>query len=138
MNNLINERNLNEAHEQGKEGNGNFNCWNATLFVLGKTDELYWSDNYEIADFINGQTVKVDVPELGDILVLYNFPPLWFAEEEEVDPDELRIAHTAVYTGTDKWFHKRGENCSEFVTEVQVKEIYDDFEKSEYRRVVKV
>ena len=43
MNTLVNEKNMNEAHELGQNGNGKFNCWGTTLFVLGKVKDLYWA-----------------------------------------------------------------------------------------------
>lgn len=135
MNNLINERNLEIAHNEGKTGNGGFNCWNATLFVLGKTDELYWSDNFEIADFINEETFTIPSPSKWDILVLYDFPSSYWAEEQGIDPEILRICHTAVYIGNGQWFHKRGESQSEFATENEIKEIYPSSSESKYRRI---
>lgn len=132
MNNLINEANLNEAYEVGRNGNCKFNCWNATLFVLGKTNDLYWSDVDEIEKFLFGDTSVVANAEKGDILVLYGYVNSFLTGD---DNNEDRILHTAIYTGNNKWFHKRGENQSEFVTEEEIADIYDNYERSEIRRV---
>ena len=133
MNSILNRTNLEEAHFEGRNCRSHFNCWNATLFVLGKTGELYWSDVYEIEKFIYSETYEVSNLRIGDILVLYGYLDDYDLSEEE---NQDRILHTAVYTGKNKWFHKQGANKSEFVTEEEVKDIYcEDFERSEIRRV---
>jgi len=135
MKTILNETRMNEAKEQGKGGTSQFNCWGCTLFILDISEDLYWVDNEEITKFIDCNTSIIIKPKIGDILVLYVYPDVEWLDEEDVDPDILRISHTAVYVGDGKWFHKRGCNQSEFVTEKEIKEVYYEYEIREYRRI---
>lgn len=122
MNSVINESNLNTANEQGQhyETQDNFNCWGATLYVLNKIGYLEWSSQKKITNFIYDDTFTVDDIKKGDIFVLYS---------------NGKIIHTAVYTGKNILFHKRGGSTSEFVSEDRVKCIYDEYDKYEIRRL---
>lgn len=133
MNTLINQSNLEEAHERGKEGNGRFNCYCTSLFVLGKREELYWIDCPEITVFINNNTIEVTEIQEGDILVMYAKDNLKEYLEQQ-NEDGLIIIHTAVYIGNEEWFHKKGGNGSSFVTEEEVRDSYDN-EYCNYRRI---
>jgi len=117
--NIINERNLKVAHRKGENGGGDFNCWGATLFVLGVNDELYWADNDEITQFIEEETEEVkdkkNIQE-GDILILYY-------------PQSTRISHSAVYISKRKLFHKVGGNESEFTSKAGVRRRYWESKK---------
>lgn len=106
---IINESNLNEANEQGQVWNGSFNCWGATLYILGKVQILEWINRKTIEKFLKKSTYKVKEAKKGDILVLYAFD---------------KIIHTAIYIENNKLFHKRGGNVSEFTTVSGVKDCY--------------
>ena len=127
MNSILNERNLNEAYKQGQNLNDryDFNCWGATLFVLGRVDDLHWAENEEMADFIENETEPTkptEYIEVGDILVLF---------------ENERILHTAVYLSEDKLFHKVGGKHSEFTDFEGVTDEYDSYDDSIVVRVKK-
>ena len=122
MNAIINETNLNLANEKGKDGNSSFNCWGATLFILGAVIELFWATRKEITKFINEKTklIEEDIKS-GDILVLFQ--------------KNGKIIHTAVYITEEKLFHKRGNKEAEFTDEEGVKKVYYEYDNYEVRRV---
>ena len=123
MKSVINRRNLRKAHREGKSGNGDFNCWGATLFVLDAIDELYWAENNEIAEFIENETKPIDKKDVqeGDILALYY-------------PRSQRISHTAVYISKRKLFHKVGGCESEYTSKAGVKRRYPRSSRCGYFR----
>ena len=123
MNTIINERNLKIAHKEGIEGEIDFNCWGATLFVLGIVEELYWVENSEIEEFIDNETEEVDKKDIraGDVLVLYY-------------GGSSRISHTAIFISKIKLFHKPGNGNSEFTSEKGVRELYSSSKECKYFR----
>lgn len=128
METLLNQDNLLKAHETGREGTSQFNCWNATLYVLGQVDYLEWADYDEIHDFIEYQTKEVprEQAQVGDIFVLYQYG---------------RIHHTAVFVEVGEFeelFHKVGGLFSEFTDEEGVKEQYwNEWDDTAVMRVFK-
>lgn len=135
MNTLINESNLNTAHEEGKQGNGGFNCYGAMLYALGKSEVLDWVCGDSITEFIDNNTVVVDEADIkkGDILVLYGYEEDCLGNVLEEDEDPC-IIHTALYIERNLLFHKKGMEESEYTTKEGVYEIYD-CEYSEVRRL---
>lgn len=119
---VINKRNLEVAHENGQRGNSSFNCWGATLFVLGVIKDLYWADNEEIADFVDEHTYKVNKPKSGDLLILRY-------------TEGGRIMHSGLYIDSSTIFHKRGANQSEYTNIDGVLDIYWEAEEFEIRRI---
>lgn len=126
MNN--NDNNLNKsrmyyAHKKGKNGTSGFNCWGATLFVLGVNDRLEWTRDYVMERFLKHDTEEVKDEndlQMGDILVMREFG---------------RLEHTAVYLRKDTYFHKRGHFCSEITSLQGIQDTYD-LDELEYRRMV--
>jgi hypothetical protein len=135
METLINESNLDQAHEEGREGNGNFNCYCTSLFILGQVKELYWVDCPEITEFIHKHTIEVSNAQRGDMLVMWE-EDMCDEYGDEQDEDGCIISHTAVYLGNGRWFHKEGGSKSSFGTQQDVLDAYlHAF--WEYRRVEK-
>lgn len=127
MDAVLNISNVNEAHELGKEGNADFNCWGETLFSLGYSDTLCWVNGEYMTKWLNVNTIVIPLENMqrGDILVL------WQTENKKI------LEHTAVYVGKGIFFHKRGSAISEFATMEHIKEIYWEGEYSEIRRYVR-
>jgi len=114
METVLNKDNLEKAHLKGRDGTSLFNCWGATLYVLGAVDELYWADDNDIQDFIQHETEEIprEQVQVGDVFVLYRYG---------------NIHHTAVFTEVGEFeelFHKVGGLFSEFTDEEGVKEQY--------------
>lgn len=112
------------ANNRGKQRyhSGDFNCWGATAFVLGMTDNLVWIECGTMMNILTEKTTVVEYKERqrGDILVIYEGGK-W-------------LHHTAVYLGRKKFFHKRGMNTSEITDIRGIVRIYGK-DKIEYRRV---
>jgi len=122
MQSIINKDNIKEAYALGKNGSNDFNCWGATLFALNKNTDLYWTSQKTMNEFLQKETEKVfNKIKIGDILALYN--------------KREGLLHTAVYIGRNKFFHKRGSNKAEYVTEQEIKNIYHEYESFEFRRI---
>lgn len=133
MNTLVNESKLQQAHREGKKGNCGFNCFGASLFVLGRVAKLYWVDCPEITEFINNNTFQINEVQRGDLLIMY-------AEDycddytDDQNDEGLIIIHTAVYMGNEEWFHKEGVSRSSFGTQDDVLDSYC-YDECEYKRV---
>lgn len=123
MNLTLKRNRLYYANSRGKTVyyREDFNCWGATAFVLGITDNLRWIENYKMMEILTEKTEIVRTEEIqrGDILVIY---------------ESKWLHHTAVYLGRGKYFHKRGMNTSEITDIDGVIAIYGN-DKIEYRRV---
>jgi hypothetical protein len=133
---LVDNERLVFAHKKGSRGTGYFNCWNATLYILSKVDELYWAEHEEIEQFIYGETYEVGEAQAGDILVLFgNYYEDYDDLEDDEEPDE-KILHTAVYVTKDKLFHKMGGMESEFTDIDGVMETYYNAQRIEIRRII--
>ena len=109
------------THQQGRNGNSGFNCWSATLFILGVEESLRWVWGHEMQEFLDKNTVEVSEDELqmGDILVMHQYG---------------FIKHTALYVQPNVFFHKRGTNSSESTTLEGVCKTYRNMTIT-YRRV---
>ena len=130
----VNGRRVGRAIREWKNAKGWYNCWGATLFILEKTDELYWVENCEIKDFIDNETEEKgdwDI-EVGDILVLWG-ERSWCEDNE----DSFGIIHTAVFLTPTKLFHKVGGEQAEFATEDEVLGIYNEHTDYTIHRRVK-
>lgn len=119
-NNNFNKRRFYYANIKGKGGHYGFNCWGATLFVLGQAKRLEWVTCGTMDRFLENKTKPVAIWEIGDILVIR---------------DGRWLEHTAVYIGGGLYFHKRGPNTSE-VTDIKgVRKIYGG-DVREHRRLI--
>jgi len=114
MPSILNQSNLKEAESLGKNGDGSFNCWGGTLFVLDENDTLEWVCCTDMEMFLDENTSLVEDRQSGDILALY----LWGD-----------LVHTAVFIDENTLWHKIGGNESEYASEDEVKNWYkhDDF-----------
>ena len=122
MNSTLVKNRLYYANSRGKNGTTDFNCWGATLFVLGMTHRLDWIERYEMEELLddNAHNIKADERTRGDILALW------------VDGC---LIHTAVYMGRNKFFHKRGMNNSEITKLDGILAIYNEFTGLTYMRL---
>lgn len=77
-----------------------YNCWGATMFVLGAKDHLTWVDNPEISDWLMANCKPVKRPQIGDVLGLFY--------RNESDKTAF-LVHTAVYIGDGRYLHKLGQ-----------------------------
>lgn len=119
MNSILNQSNLEKAHALGKESNEDFNCWGGTLFILNKLSFLGWVTGSEIKQVLDDETTLTYDRKKGNILCLYLCD---------------RIVYTAVYIGADTLWHKKGSSRSEYVTEEEVKQVYEH-DKIEIRKL---
>lgn len=84
----------------GNTSTQDYNCWGATMFVLGAKDHLTWVDNPEISDWLMANCEPVKKPEVGDVLGLF------FKDDAK---KVARLMHTAVYIGNGRYLHKLGQ-----------------------------
>lgn len=77
-----------------------YNCWGATMFVLGAKDHLTWVDNPEISDWLMANCEPVKRPQIGDVLGLF-----YKDDAKKI----ARLMHTAVYIGNGRYLHKLGQ-----------------------------
>lgn len=122
--------NIKKGHATGRYGCASFNCWGATLYALGEINNLQWISDWDMLEFLGNNTEIINENKLkkGDILVLYGI---------EEDEEEITLIHTAIYINKDFFWHKRGENQSEFATLQTILEIYWKCVHFEYRRLIK-
>lgn len=107
---VLNRRRVYHANNRGKHSTYDFNCWGATLYVLGDRDRLKWVDHREMDEFLVEETEPIYRPaKKGDILTV----SVWG-----------RLTHTAVYMGNGRYFHKRGSNSAEITNLAGVRKIY--------------
>lgn len=113
MQSTLDRKRMYHANQRGKGGSPDFNCWGATLFVLGHAKRLNWKECQLMTSWLENNTKKIkQVSEPGDILAIWSH---W----------SERLEHTAVYIGRDRWFHKRGMNKAEITTLREIKKIYE-------------
>ena len=117
MQTLIKSR-VDRANIKGALPTIDFNCWGATLFVLGQSDTLEWVDSWHMINWLCRETKPIKkATSLGDILVI----------------SDHSLEHTATYIGRGLWFHKRGSNKAEILSMAEVLEIYPG--RYEFRRL---
>lgn len=98
------------------------NCWNATILFFEPTEEARYTSPEEMTEWLNSNTAidEYKFCAVGSILALYNNKDL--------------LIHTAVYVSPGILWHKRGIGGHwEFVTERQLKAIYFEAKRREYR-----
>lgn len=126
---ILNIKNIRHGHSLAKEKyDSRFNCWGATLYGLGIINNLEWVLQHDMENFLEEDTMLINENELqrGDILALYN--------------EYGGIEHTALYIGKGVFWHKIGNQKSEFASKNKVIMTYDyciDIDKTEYRRLMK-
>lgn len=86
-------------------GNGStsdYNCWGATMFLVGAKDNLAWVEQIEIGEWLvdNTQPVKRTDIRAGDILALF---------DRSDEKERMSLVHTAVCVGNGKFLHKLGQ-----------------------------
>ena len=121
----LNRRRVYHANSRAKYPTGAFNCWGATLFVLGEIDRLRWVELTEMSSWIRERTKEVEQEEImiGDVVVL------------TYDDSLYDLEHTATYIGNGKFFHKKGSNYGEITDLDGVYESYD-FGYTMFRRML--
>lgn len=109
MQSTLNKNRVYHANRKGKHGGSGFNCWGATLFVLGHADTLLWQNCTYMTRWLEDETVEIEeATKPGDIIAVWSYC----------------LEHTAVYIGHGRYFHKRGSNEAEILTLEGVKDIY--------------
>lgn len=115
---VLNVRRVRYANNRYKHPRAYYNCWGATLFVLGHARILQWIECGVMRRWLEENTEPIHRPRKpGDIVAVYG----WGLE------------HTAVYLGNGKYFHKMGSNRAEITDLAGVRKIYDG--KYEFKRV---
>lgn len=111
---MLNTANVKNSYQLSKNSwNNDFNCWGTTLYILNELPYLSWVDEFDMQEFLDKKTKPVtDNLQKGDILVLYN--------TNVTKGNRDHLAHTAVYVGGGRWFHKRGPQDSRFSTKKEV------------------
>lgn len=101
-----------------------FNCWGATLFVLGVKTRLYWEDELAMDRWLEENTKELYRPrKKGDILVVKDLFGI--------------LKHTAVYMGDGKYFHKRGGGIAEVTNLEGVRKVYP-YKQYKFARLMEV
>ena len=102
------------------------NCWNATIMFFDSLEPIRYTPPEVMADWLQKNTVEdqYKFQAVGSILVLFN---------DDIE-EAGGLIHTAVYVAPSILFHKRGTGGHwEFVTEKQLRRIYFETTRSEYR-----
>ena len=108
----LNRRRVTYANHRGRMPHYErpyFNCWGATMFVLGGADRLNWLSGWRMQQWLDQNTREIYRPRKpGDIVAVH----AWGLE------------HTAVYIGNSKYFHKQGGNVSEITDLAGIRRTY--------------
>jgi hypothetical protein len=136
---VINKTNVNKAEKLSEKNPESFNCWGATLFILGLIEKPYWVSGLDMLEFLSNNTIEIQESELreGDIVALYA-PPDCFTPDDNLNDDTgLYLSHTAVYIESNNYWHKKGSN--EFTQDLinDIIDTYYETEKIKYFRLVK-
>ena len=102
------------------------NCWNATIMFFDEQEPVRYTPPEVMVEWLTKNTAEDNYKfqAVGSILVLFN------EEQEEANG----LIHTAVYVAPSILFHKRGTGGHwEFITEKQLRQIYFETTRSEYR-----
>lgn len=128
------------ANYRGKTLTSYFNCWGATMYVLGHEKRLTWIDQGTMIEWLDENTKHHCSPScrchLRSEEEFYTLP-------DNIQPGDILtmwkgddLVHTAVYIGRGKFFHKRGESTSE-ITEISwILWIYGGCTHLVYRRLI--
>lgn len=136
---VINKTNVDKAlklsnNYRTREG---FNCWGATLFILGLVEKPKWVNGVDMLEFLSNETVEIQESELkeGDIVALYCEPDAFTPEENRDIETGLSLSHTAVYIESNFYWHKKGSN--EFTKDLinDIIDIYYETEQVKYFRL---
>ena len=86
------------AHADANRNHAWFNCWGATLYILGGHRRRVWFEVQEMQHWLDMNTEQIHGPrKVGDIVCVHTY----------------ELQHTAVYLGKGKYFHKMGSNRAE-------------------------